>query len=56
MKPIEINFHKKPIVKINKSLDFFNDKPLFPEKLKKANDMLKRIGLPELKAADKQSP
>lgn len=47
MKPTDINLRMKPIVKINKSLDFFNDKPLFPEKLKKANDMLKRIGLPE---------
>ena len=54
MKPTEINLRKKPIVKINKSLDFFNDKPLFPEKLKKANDMLKRIGLPESKAANKR--
>ncbi len=47
MKPTEINFKKKPIIKIDKSLDFFNDKPLFPEKLEKANDMLKRIGLPK---------
>ncbi len=47
MKPTKIDLSKKPIVKINKSLDFFNDKPLFPEKLEKANDMLKRIGLPE---------
>ena len=54
MKPKDMNLGKKPIVKINKSLDFFNDKPLFPEKLKRANDMLKRIGLPEPKAANKQ--
>ncbi|MEL7147556.1 MAG: hypothetical protein AAFO69_14370 [Bacteroidota bacterium] len=47
MKPIDINLRKKPIIKIDKTLDFFNDKPLFPEKLEKANDMLKRIGLPE---------
>lgn len=37
---------KKPIVTIDKSLDFFNDKILFPEKLDKANEMLKRHGLP----------
>lgn len=48
-----MNLRKKPIVKINKSLDFFNDKPLFPEKLTKANEMLKRIGLPESKVANK---
>lgn len=54
MKPIEIDRRKKPIVKINKSLDFFNDKPLFPEKLEKANNMLRRIGLPKSKATNKQ--
>ena len=51
MKPTEINLRKKPIIKIDKSLDFFNDKPLFPEKLEKANDMLKRIGLPKSQKA-----
>lgn len=50
MKIKDINTKKKPIVLIDKSLDFFNDKVLFPEKLKKANDMLKNIGLPELGA------
>lgn len=54
MKPTEMNLRKKPIIKINKSLDFFNDKPLFPKKLAKANDMLKRIGLPESKAVNKR--
>ena len=53
MKPTDINIRKKPIVKINKSLDFFNDKPLFPTKLEKANDMLKRIGLTESKISEK---
>jgi hypothetical protein len=41
-----INTQKKPIVVIDKSLDFFNDKVLFPEKVSKANDMLRKIGLP----------
>ena len=54
MKIKEINTKKKPIVLIDKSLDFFNDKVLFPEKLKKANDMLKNIGLPELEAKKTQ--
>jgi hypothetical protein len=44
----EINTKKKPIVLIDKSLDFFNDKVLFPKKLEKANDMLKKVGLPKL--------
>jgi hypothetical protein len=45
----EINTKKKPIVLIDKSLDFFNDKVLFPTKVEKANEMLKKIGLPEMK-------
>lgn len=43
----KINTKKKPVVLIDKTLDFFNDKVLFPDKLKKANDMLKKIGLPK---------
>ena len=43
----ELKKRKIPIVKIDKSLDFFDDKILFPEKLEKANDMLKKIGLPK---------
>ena len=44
----DINTRMKPIVLIDKSLDFFNDKVLFPEKLAKANEMLKNIGLPKM--------
>ena len=45
----EIDTKKKPIVLIDKSLDFFNNKVLFPKKVEKANEMLKRIGLPKVK-------
>jgi hypothetical protein len=45
----EINTKKRPIVLIDKSLDFFNDKVLFPAKVDKANEMLKKIGLPKMK-------
>lgn len=45
----EINTRKKPIILIDKSLDFFNDKVLFPKKVEKANEMLKKIGLPKMK-------
>jgi hypothetical protein len=48
MKLIEIDTKKKPIVLVDKSLDFFNDKVLFPKKLEKANEMLKNVGLPKL--------
>jgi len=47
MKIKDINTKKKPIVLIDKSLDFFNDKVLFPNKLEKTNEMLKKIGLPK---------
>ena len=47
MKKIDLN--KKPIVVLDKSLDFFNDKILFPEKVEAANQMLKTIGLPNTK-------
>ncbi|MCP1381693.1 hypothetical protein [Runella salmonicolor] len=43
----ELKKRKTPIVKIDKSLDKFDDKILFPEKLEKANEMLKKIGLPK---------
>jgi hypothetical protein len=43
-----INTRKKPIVVIDKTLDFFNDKILFPQKVDKANEMLKKIGLPKM--------
>jgi hypothetical protein len=42
----ELNKKKIPIVKIEKSLDKFKGKVLFPAKLKQANEILKRVGLP----------
>jgi len=44
----DINTKKKPVVLVDRSLDFFNDKVLFPKKLEKANDMLKKVALPKL--------
>ena len=43
----ELKKRKTPIVKIDKSLDMFDDKILFPEKLERTNEMLKKIGLPK---------
>jgi len=37
-----------PIVVIDKSLEKYKGKNLFPDKLAKANDALKRLGLPTL--------
>ncbi|MFZ4797935.1 MAG: hypothetical protein ACOYMA_10595 [Bacteroidia bacterium] len=44
----ELKKRKTPIVVIDKSLEKYKDKILFPEKLAKANDVLKRIGLPKI--------
>jgi hypothetical protein len=44
----ELNRRKTPIVVIDKSLEKYKGKILFPEKLAKANDVLKRIGLPKI--------
>ena len=45
---VELNKRKTPIVVIDNSLDKYKNMVLFPEKLAKANDVLKRIGLPKL--------
>ena len=45
----ELNNRKVPIVRIEPSLEQFRDKILFPEKLEKANEMLKTARLPERK-------
>ncbi|SIS99403.1 hypothetical protein SAMN05421796_108147 [Chryseobacterium piscicola] len=44
----ELKKRKITIVAVDKSLDKYDDKILFPEKLAKANEMLKKIGLPKL--------
>jgi len=46
----ELNKRKTPIVIIDNSLEKYKDVILFPEKLAKANEVLKRIGLPKLHA------
>jgi len=45
----ELNNKKVPIVRIDPSLDQYRGKVLFPEKLTKANEMLKTAKLPEKK-------
>jgi hypothetical protein len=43
----EIKKRKIPIVRVDKSLNNYDDKILFPDKLKKTNEMLKKVGLPK---------
>ncbi len=48
MKKIEeLNKSKLPIVKVDKTLDKYKDKVLFREKVEKANETLKSVGLPK---------
>ena len=42
----ELNNSKIPIIRIDPSLGQYRDKVLFPEKLAKANDQLKKAKLP----------
>ena len=44
----ELNKRKTPIVIIDNSLEKYKNITLFPQKLAKANDVLKRIGLPKV--------
>jgi hypothetical protein len=43
----EIKNRKTPIVRVDTTLDKYDDKILFPDKLEKANEALKRVGLPK---------
>ncbi len=48
MKITQLNQAKIPIVKIDKKLERFRGKVMFPEKLAKANEILSRVSLPKL--------
>jgi hypothetical protein len=43
----EINKRKIPVVVIENSLKKYKDMPLFQDKVDKANEMLKTVGLPD---------
>lgn len=49
MKIKEINKGKTPIIPIDKSLDKYESIILFPEKLEKANKMLRKIGVSKIR-------
>jgi len=49
MKKIEqLNSSKVPVIVFDKKLEQFRDKVLFPDKLAKAKEILKKVGLPKL--------
>jgi hypothetical protein len=45
----ELNQSKVPIIVFDKKLEEFRGKVLFPKKLKKANEILAKAGLPIIK-------
>ena len=47
----ELNKRKVPIVQIDNSLEKFKKLPIFKDKLDKANEMFKKVGLPKTKTA-----
>lgn len=49
MKVEQLNKSKVPIIVFDKKLEQFRDKVLFPKKLKKANEILAKTGIPKLK-------
>jgi hypothetical protein len=47
----ELNDRKIPIVTIDNTLEKYKTEPLFQDKVDKANETIKRVGLPKLKKA-----
>jgi hypothetical protein len=45
---LELNKKKVPIVRIDKSLNKYDNVVLFPEKVQKAKEAFKKFGLPDL--------
>jgi len=43
----ELNDKKLPVVRIDKSLEKYKTMPIFQDKLNKANEVLKKVGLPK---------
>lgn len=44
----ELNERKVPIVRINNGLKKYKSMPIFQDKVDKANEMLRTVGLPKL--------
>lgn len=45
----ELNKKKVPVVRIDNSLEKYKDMSLFQEKVDRANEMLRNVGLPKAK-------
>lgn len=44
----ELNERKVPIVRIDNSLEKYKNMPIFQDKVDKANEMLRTVGLPKI--------
>ena len=44
----ELNDKKIPIVRIDNSLEKYKNMPIFQDKVDKANEMLRTVGIPKL--------
>jgi hypothetical protein len=44
----ELNEKKVPIIRIDNSLEKYKKMPIFQDKVDKANEMLRTVGLPKL--------
>ena len=54
MKIDQLNQSKVPIIVFDKKLEKLRGKVLFPDKLKKANEILAKTGLPKLPSQEKK--
>jgi hypothetical protein len=45
---LELNEKKIPVVRVDKSLNKYSNVVLFPEKVEKAKQAIKKLGLPDL--------
>jgi hypothetical protein len=54
MKTTEATKSKRPTIIIDNSLEKFKGRNLFPEKLKKANEILAQAGVPDLSKLKKK--
>jgi len=45
---LELNENKIPVVRIDKSLNQYSNIVLFPEKVEKAKQSIKKLGIPDL--------
>lgn len=51
----ELNKSKVPIVRIDNSLEKFVNLPVFQDKVDKANEILRTVGLPKVKKTRKKA-